>query len=221
LASFRKSPAFKSDAGAVATWLRLGELEAAAIECKPFNARRFRDALREIRTLTVTDPDEFVPRLVSLCAESGVAVVFIPEIPGTRVSGAARWLTPSKALIQLSLRGKSDDRLWFSFFHEAAHVLLHGKKEVFIHGKREDADVSPLDVAEKEADSFAATSLIPRQLDAELRRLRTVPEIQQFAQGLGIAPGIVVGRLQNDGILEWNQCNNLKRRLTWAEEKVG
>ncbi|MGH2724367.1 MAG: ImmA/IrrE family metallo-endopeptidase [Actinomycetota bacterium] len=223
LASFRKSPAFKSDAGAVATWLRLGELEAERIECKPFDARRFRAALHEIRALTVTDPEQFVPRLVSLCAESGVAVVFVPEIPGTRASGAARWLTPTKALIQLSLRGKSDDRLWFSFFHEAAHLLLHGKKEVFIHAKREGPRVveTPADIAEKEADSFAATLLIPRQFDTELRQLRTVAEIQQFAQRLGIAPGIVVGRLQNDGILKWNQCNKLKRRLTWADEKAG
>src|SRR6266536_1877318 len=197
LASFRKSPAFQSDAGAVAAWLRLGELEAASIECKPFDARRFREALTEIRTLTHTDPSEFVPRLVSLCADSGVAVVFVPEIPGTRASGAARWLTPTKALIQLSLRYKSDDHLWFSFFHEAAHVLLHGKKETFIHSKtaKPAATEHPEDTAEKEANSWAASWLIPRRLEPELRLLTTAAEIQSFAYRLGIAPCIVVGRL--------------------------
>lgn len=70
--------------------------------------------------------------------------------------------------------------------------------------------------------SFAATTLIPRQFDRELSRLRTIPEIQLFARRLGIAPGIVVGRLQNDGILEWRtQANKLKRRFTWSEEEAG
>jgi hypothetical protein len=109
-------------------------MSAAKIDCAPFDAARFREVLAEIRDLTMWDDvGAAAGRLFELCASAGVAVVFVGEIGKTRASGAARWLTPTKALIQLSLRHKSDDHLWFSLFHEAAHILLHSKKETFIN----------------------------------------------------------------------------------------
>jgi len=124
----------------------------------------------------------------------------------------ARWLSPSKALIQLSLRHKTDDHVWFSFFHEAGHLLIHGKKETFV------TDGVTNDLAEEEANRFAATALIPRALEPELRLLRTPQEIEDFAERIGIAPGIVVGRLQKEQLLRWNQGNKLKRRPALVDE---
>jgi HTH-type transcriptional regulator / antitoxin HigA len=213
LAAFRRSQAFQSDVGAVASWLRLGEREAAEIECKPFNPRTFRRALEKIRSLTRERPEGFVPEMVRLCAESGVALVFVPEITGTRASGAARWLSPTRAVIQLSLRHKADDHLFFSFYHEAAHLLLHSKKDTFVSGAGEENEQ-----AEEEANDFSASFLIPKRYDSELRRLRSQDEIVAFADDLGIAPGIVVGRLQKEQILRWNQCNQLKQRYRFADE---
>jgi HTH-type transcriptional regulator/antitoxin HigA len=209
LTAFRKSQSFTSDIGAVATWLRLGELEATEIECEPFDPKRFRAALHRIRDMT-RDPD--FELMVKLCARSGVALVFVPEIPGTRASGAARWLTPTKGLIQLSLRHKRDDHFWFSFFHEAAHLLLHSKKATFVT----DAGEQDQEV-EDEANEFAATLLIPKRYERELRGLRTLPEISNFAEGIGIAPGIVVGRLQRERILDWSQGNGLKRTVDFVD----
>jgi HTH-type transcriptional regulator/antitoxin HigA len=211
LAAFRKSPTIESEAGAVAAWLRIGEVEAGSIQCAAFDARRLRETLQEIRSLTTADPEEFEPRLKKLCASAGVAVVFVPEIKGTRCWGATRWLTPTKALIQLSLRYKSDDHLWFSFFHEAAHLLLHSKKETFISTDRFS------DGTEKEADSFAASHLIPRQYDSRLKEL-SLGNVREFAVQIGIAPGVVVGRLQKDGVLGWNEGNSLKRRFAFAAD---
>lgn len=210
LASFRKSPSIESETGAVAAWLRIGELEAVSIECRPFDERRLRDALHGIRTLTTAEPDEFVPRLVRLCADAGVAVTFVPEIKGTRCWGAARWISPTKALIQLSLRYKTDDHLWFSLFHEVAHLLLHSKKETFITTDRFKNH------AEKEADTFATHFLVPRQYDARLKEL-TLPEVRSFADEVGVAPGVVVGRLQKEGILKWSEGNSLKRRFEFVQ----
>ncbi len=214
LASFRKSKAFESDTAALAAWLRIGELEAADIECEPFDVRRFRDALREVRAITRTPVNKWVSSVVEICAQSGVAVVFVPEIKGARASGAARWLNPSKALIQLSLRHKSDDHLWFSFFHEAGHIVLHSKKQTFVSDDRTG------DLAEDEADEFSRIALIPRSFEAELLTLDSDESIRTFAKEVGIAPGIVVGRLQKEGILNWNQRNNLKQRLQFADEPV-
>jgi hypothetical protein len=168
--------------------------------------------LEQARVLTREPPEVFQPALVAACASAGVAVVFVPELPKTGVSGATRWLTADKALIQLSLRYKSDDQLWFTFFHEAGHVLLHGKRDVFIEGDAMD------DAKEQEANRFAADHLIP---PVALRRLLmggrpTLAQIETFAQEIGIAPGIVVGRLQKERVLEHRIGNGLKRRLCWA-----
>lgn len=210
---FRKSQAFQSETGAIAAWLRQGEIEAAQIPCAAYDAHKFREVLLQVRTLTTQPPEVFQPELVRLCAETGVAVVFIPELPKTRASGATRWLSPHKALIQLSLRYKTDDHLWFAFFHESAHILLHGKRDVFLEGKGVAA-VEDL-AKEEEANKFAADILIPPM---ELKRFLTSGQqrsqvgIEKFAAEIGIAPGIVVGRLQHDGILPPSHCNDLKRR---------
>ncbi|MBU7582885.1 MAG: helix-turn-helix domain-containing protein [Nostoc sp. TH1S01] len=218
---FRKSQAFQSQPGAMAAWLRQGEIEAAQIHCATYNANKFREVLLEIRTLTVKSPEIFQPELVRLCAQTGVAVVFIPELPKARASGATRWLNPHKALIQLSLRYKTDDHLWFAFFHESGHILLHGKRDVFLEGKGVAA-VEDL-AKEEEADKFAADILIP---PIELKRFiasgqqRSKAGIEQFATEMGIAPGIVVGRLQHDGILPHTHCNDLKHRFEWVLDEL-
>ena len=182
-----------SDAGSIAAWLRRGELEAGRIQCHPYSAPLFRDALRQIRHLTAEPFAVAWPQVVSLCAVAGVAVVLVPELPGTRVSGATRWLSPGKALIQLSLRYKTDDQFWFTFFHEAGHILLHGKRMTFIESDESDE----ARVQDEEASSYAADTLIP---PAALRRFleaHTPPyigraDVQALANELGVAPGIVV-----------------------------
>jgi HTH-type transcriptional regulator/antitoxin HigA len=215
--AFRKTPAFQSDREAISAWLRRGELEAQRIYSQPYEAETFRKALIEVRRLTIEPPEVFQPGLRRLCAEAGVAVVFVPQLPRARVSGATRWLSPDKALIQLSLRYKKDDHLWFSFFHEAGHILLHGKRDVFLEGDDVDGD------KEEEASRFAARTLIP---PAELARFlsqltpRLYPSksaIKTFAAEIGIAPGIVVGRLQHDEYLPFSHCNDLKQTFAWAD----
>lgn len=215
--AYRKSKAFESHAAAIAAWLRRGEIEAREIDCQPYEERKFRALLPGLRALTrIQDPSVFVPELQQFCAKCGVAVVFVPELPGTRLCGAARWLTSEKALIQLSLRYKTDDHLWFTFFHEAAHILLHGKRAFFV----DDAIGEGADEKEAEADKFASDLLIPpdtlRQFQAA--GVYTLAAIQTFAEQIGIAPGIVVGRLQHDKNVDWNIGNGLKTRYVWAEK---
>jgi hypothetical protein len=212
--AFRKTGASTVDQGATAAWLRQGEIQASEIDCEPYDERRFRAALRQIRALTVEPPDVFQPEVVRLCAAAGVAVVFVPELPRTGICGATRWLTPTKALLQLSLRHKSDDHLWFSFFHEAGHILLHRKREAFF----EQVHVSGGE--EDEANDFARDLLIlstgwHRFTQSDRYNAKTA--ILAFAEEIGVAPGIVVGRLQHEGLVLHRNCNDLKRWFAWAE----
>lgn len=195
-ANFLQSSAFTAEAGAVAAWLRLGELAAAEVETVPFDKARLREILPELRSLTTETPDVFWPRVVELCASAGVALVIVEEVPGARASGATRWISPTKALVQLSNRGKRNDLFWFALFHELGHVLLHGKKEVFVEsslghdgGRAEQ---------EEGANEFAGQTLIPSAFESDLLKIETPADARVLAARLGIAPAIVGGRIAHD-----------------------
>jgi HTH-type transcriptional regulator / antitoxin HigA len=220
IVSYRKSQKFRSDEFALYAWLRLGELEAREIETQPFSAERLAATLDRIRALTPLEPKEWHPQLVDLCAKAGVAVAVVETFTGARSNGATRWLSPSKALIQLSLRYAWEDIFWFTFFHEAGHVLLHRKREVFVEPPKrpsdEEAEPGWLRL-EHEADRFAMKTLIPPKYERALAQLKP-PDVEEFATQLGIAPAIVVGRLQHDGVIHYSQGNNLRRRFEFVAE---
>jgi addiction module HigA family antidote len=206
----RRSRAFASHPGCTATWLRLGEIAAQKTACHDYDRATFMRTVLQIRGLTVRDPAAGIPEVQRLCAEVGVAVVLVPEIRRARWHGASWWMTPSKAVIELNLRGKKDDQFWFSFFHEAGHILHDSKKDVFINDQSED------DPIEQKANTFARNTLIPPDRIAVLKTLRTDTEARAFATSLGIAPGIVAGRYQWE-TRRYDRFNKLKRTLVWAE----
>lgn len=209
-AAYRQSKAFSASPEAVASWLRWGQVVAEQVECPPFDPSRFLAALKELRGLTVKMPAMWQPRIRELCAVAGAIVLVQREFPGTRLSGATQWLTPDKALIQLTLRYRSDDQFWFSFFHEAGHVLLHGRRRTFVD--EPDGPGTPLEL---EADTFARDFLIDPSAYRDFRAAETVDErsIRAFAKMIGVAPGIVLGRLQRDKVLPPSQLNHLKHTL--------
>lgn len=213
-AAYRRSMTRECDVGAVAVWLRLGELAAQKCDCADYDARTFQGALEEIRKLTILDPDRFLPKVFQLCAKSGVVLALVPVVPRAHVAGAARWVN-KRAVIQLSLYGKSNDRFWFTFFHESCHILKHGRGEVFLDDLTGSGKQSEF---EMEADAFAANYLIPPAKAMALRLLRSEAAIRMFASEVGIHPGIVVGRMQHEGYLPFGAMNKLKVKYAWQHE---
>lgn len=204
--AYRYAQHYKACAYAVSAWLRRGEIEAQQLDCAPFDKTCFtKEILEEIRALTHEPLEMFQSRLIALCAAAGVAVVLVAELPKIGVHGATRWLG-NRPLIQLSLRYKSNDQFWFTFFHEAGHIVKHGRKAVFLEGEYLE------DKQEVEADTFARDKLIPPKALQRFLETQwpTLTAIERFADEIGIAPGIVVGRLQHDGVLPRNRGNKLK-----------
>lgn len=212
--AFRQSPSVASEDTALATWLRLGEIEAEKTECDEYDARRFKAALRLIRELSREPVVEAWDEVQALCQQNGVALIYVEPLPKAAVSGAARWLTPRKALIQLSGRYKTNDQFWFSFFHEAAHLLLHSKRTVFVDSTASAARTvaSEREAAESEANMWAANWLVPSSQWERFAATwpQSSAEVTAFADRQRIAPGIVVGRLQREGKIPWTHLNGLK-----------
>ncbi len=213
-ADFLQSAAFEIDTAALATWLRLGEIEAIKVKCAAYDRERLRSSLPELRALSTYPAQEFLPRIKRLCSEAGVAVVIVPEVTGCRASGATRWLSPQKAVLQLSVRYKRNDHLWFAFFHELGHILLHGKRDQFVEDSPNGAGASP---KEFEANEFAANTLIPATVSYRLAELKTLNSIEAFASEIGVAPGIVVGRMHHDRLLGFNVGHRLFERYELTE----
>lgn len=205
----RRSTCFETRPGDAAAWIRQGELQAHQIECQPFDKKRFKEVLLKIRALTREQPQVFEPEMKRLCAEAGVAVALVREMKKVPWNGATRWLTPNKAMILLSLRGRGEDKFWFSFFHEAGHVLNDGKKDLLINDESQD------DPREVRADNFASEILIPSRYDSIIPHFVSKTEVVNLADELSISPGIVAGRYQFL-TKKWHVFRGLIHKLQWA-----
>lgn len=207
--SYRKSPTLTASNYSVATWLRIAENFAADYDAQPYSKVQLRTAIGNIRTFTNDTPEVFMPKLLAECLDAGVVLVFVPELQKTRISGATEWLSPDRALIAMSLRHKTNDHFWFTFFHEIGHILLHEKKSIFI-----DIELDDEMEREIEANVFARESLVPTAKYKEfISRGRFFPkDIIDFSEHIKIAPGIVVGMLQHDKLIQYSWHNRLKQK---------
>lgn len=220
--AFRRSRVEQSDLGAISAWLRLGERELEKLDAPRYDRDRFEKALKTVRTLTSQPPEVFEPEMRRLLNEAGVLFALVPSISRAHVSGVARWMNGTRPVIQLSLYGKTNDKFWFTFFHEAAHLLLHAnskdeKKSVFLDDPSSSGNDSP---QEKEANAWAGSILIPSASVSALTGLKTKAAVVGFAEQIGIHPGIVVGRLQHDGFIPPSWMNELKRSFRFKEPSV-
>lgn len=221
--AYRQTRKFATSTEAVSAWIRATEIEANQVETKNFDEVHLRSLINKLRYCTRDPAEKFMPAVESLCASVGIAVVWVPELKHTGISGCARWLTENKAVIGMTLRYKTDDQVWFTFFHELAHLLLHRKEHLFIldnaYEDLVDKVVDPLmQKNEEEANRFASDTLVPPEALATFIRKEDLSNeaIHKFSDELGVGPGIVIGRLQREGILDYHQGNTLKRVFNWA-----
>lgn len=190
---------------ALAAWTQKARLIAEDMEVSPINVQKLYDSVSTIRSLTNKCPEEFCPELKSILSDCGIAIVFLPHIGGSFLHGAT-FVDRNHIVLGLTVRGRDADRFWFSLFHELFHIL---------DGHIFDAEAS---TPEKEhaADIFSRDTLITKN-DFERLVKKGAPtreNIQQFAKDIGIAPGIVVGRLQKENIIPFNRFNDLKDHYT-------
>lgn len=98
-----------------------------------FDREAFVRLVFQLPSLTKLPIGTAFAELARKCAEVGVAVVYEPDVTGARAYAATRWVGTGRPVVILSGRGKYEDGLWFHFFHECGHVLLHPKRRSFVH----------------------------------------------------------------------------------------
>lgn len=130
---------------------------------------------------------EFCPRIKNCLADYGIAPVFLPHLKGSFLQGAS-FMDGNKIVVGLTARGKDADNFWFSLFHELAHIALGHVGQP--NGTSADD--------EKAADRRFGDTLITSEDFETFRREKDYSErsVIRFAREQGIAPGIVVGRMQ-------------------------
>lgn len=200
IACRRQAVTEKADYALIA-WAQKAKLEARNIETSQINLKSLQNNLNSIRNMTILNPDEFSSRLVYMLSKCGIALVFLPHIGGSFLHGAT-FYDKNKIVIGLTVRGRDADRFWFSLFHELAHILLGHINNPF---GIDDSD-------ETAADEFARNILIPKE---EFERFVSQNSFSRssvigFSQAICIDPGIIVGRLQKEGYIQYNWLNNLK-----------
>ena len=205
--AYRRLSATDRSSYMLAVWAQKARVEARTIPVSPLNIQRLHDIVPQIRQLTLEDPKTFSPKLVEWFAECGIAMVVLPHMKGSFLHGAS-FYDGNKVVMGLTVRNHDADRFWFSLFHEVDHVL---------EGHIGQPD-GPTDEDEDQANIFAANTLIPPQDYQSFVHRGQFSEnsVRRFADTIGVDPGIVVGRLQNDRIILHSQMNSMKKQYCLA-----
>ena len=202
IACRRFSSGDKSDYSLLA-WAQQAKIEARNCNTAPINISGLKKVIPTIRSMSVSSPEKFCPELINLFSDNGIALIFLPHIKDSALHGAS-FYDGKKIVVGLTVRGKYADKFWFSLFHEIAHIIYGHIGQT--NGTSDDD--------EKKADLFASETLVPsKSLKSFVQdKIFTTEALMQFADSINIDVGILVGRLQHDGIIRHNQFNNLKRQ---------
>ncbi len=214
-AAWKKSDKHTISNESLAAWLHIGKIESLKREVQDYDAEKLKENIVKMRALTKEKAEVFAPALVDLCAEAGIVLIFTPHLKNTRVNGAARWLTPKKALVQVSLYYKYADIFWFTLFHELGHILKHSKKMSFV----DDLSNPEVNEMEEQANKFAQQIIVPPEKEKEFTILKTQldtsnvkEKIIGFSKQIDIDPGIIAGRVGRE-MDAWRFVSPLRRKL--------
>lgn len=216
--SFRISLANTRKPYSFAAWLRQGELQAAELDVNKYSSKKFESSLNDIKKIMARHPEDFFLQLQQICLDAGVKVVFTPCLPGATVHGSTRWIGDTP-LIQLSARYKQNDIFWFTFFHEAAHILKHGKKIVTL----ENVDYPDEDKEkEKEADAFAIHWTLSEEQEKQVLNSNYSDDdtIISLAKKFNTHPAIIIGRLHHKKIIPYSSGRHFIKPINLDDPSI-
>ena len=175
--------------------VRLATLFALEEKAPKFDKKKFESAVRYALTLT-TNHEDFYLILRKKFFEAGVILVILPNMSGSNINGATKKIGSSR-LLMVNDRRLYSDTFWFTLLHEAGHIM---EDDYGISFEKESGD------REKKADKYAEDQLIPR-VEYETfvdKDCFDIKHIIEFANRINRDPGIVLGRLQKDNLVRYD-----------------
>lgn len=221
-ASFRCANLRQPEPYAQLAWLRRVEHVAVTKDAAPFAPSALRHSLD--RLLCLARSAEDVQAVPQALAEAGVRLVVVPHLRRTYIDGAALWLGRDP-VIALTLRYTRIDAVWFTLLHEFAHVLGQAERREPVQpivDQLFDDDLDSSEVGderddwraeEQAANQAAADWLIPpgelASFVQDAAPCFSRAKIEAFGETIGRHPGIVLGRLQKDGRVPYQNLRHL------------
>ncbi len=200
LTCFKKSEHGEIIQAYLNAWIKLGMQQAKNIKCDKYNRNELIEFAKRIRHFSKDETG--IHRIIEHLRKLGVRLIVLPHFSKTRVDGATVWIDSNKPLIIMSLRYDRIDNFYFTLLHEIGHIILHGNKNNFV----DDMSNIRNSKEEDEANKFANENLKVDQIKKELDKIPINAKIiKRKSQELDINPGILIGFLQFQGLLGYNQ----------------
>jgi HTH-type transcriptional regulator/antitoxin HigA len=200
MAHYKKANTDKADRRHILGWTKLISFLGSQQKVVAFKHQSKDDLIDELRSI-ISKNENVVDKSTELLASVGIKLVIHKNADKCPVDGVCLW-NGKNPLIGMSMRYSRLDNFAFTLFHELGHVYLHlvnNPDATFV----DDLDDihQRTDMLEREANDFAANSLIPEN-DWETfitsdKRMQDEFTIS-FAQTIGIHPAIVKGRLKHE-----------------------
>lgn len=195
-------------------WQRLCEIETENIIIdKSININLLKNNVDNIKNLMFKNISEGIRDIQDIFKECGIKFKIVKNFRGAPVQGFIKETADRQLILCLTIRGKRADCFWFTLFHEIAHILNGDYKSRFV-----DFD-SVHSIAEEMADQYSSDTLIAPDLYHEFIlscECTSWNNIIHFAESVGVQPFIVLGRLQNDGYLDWSDYSDKIVRYEWV-----
>ena len=195
------------------SWVSIAEQIARKNKCGVFNKDELLDKIPQLKKLTLESPTVFVPELKKILSEAGINLVILPYLKNSNIGGVTKWNSfDQSVMVAINDCGKDADKFWFSLFHELGHAIKNHKRQMTISYTKNNLE----DEEDKAANEFASNSLINREeyLLVVNNKSFTEKSVKEFAKQQGVAPFIVVGRLQKDGYVGWDRFQKIKTKYT-------
>ncbi len=213
--AFRMSSKSKVDPYVMGAWIRLCQIAGENRDVRTKFEIEKMDVLVAKAKEIMCGPDESIQKsLTDLFAEYGIVFSVVRNFRGAPVQGFISKKNDGTYQMVLTIRGSFADIFWFSLFHELGHIV-NGDVNNYVNFIDYDGNAD----VEVGADEFASTRLINSGEYNNFVRSAdfSLSAIKSFAASQKIKPYIVIGRLQHEKIIEYNQFSSEKVRYKWAK----